>query len=114
MFPAWEWGPCNTPHHRYLTTSYAERLTDIKMLSVRGGAEFRDKVDVTSTNTNVNANLPPESVKPLLELLPSMSREQRQALRLVLGPGDGPAPAAPPPEESPSEGVDEATAPAVE
>ena len=26
MFPAWEWGPRNTPFHRYLCTSYAQPL----------------------------------------------------------------------------------------
>lgn len=27
MWPAWEWGPCNAPHLRYLMFSYAEELS---------------------------------------------------------------------------------------
>ena len=27
FWPAWEWGPCDMPHLRYIATSYAERFT---------------------------------------------------------------------------------------
>jgi len=69
------------------------------LLKAKGGAEFRDKVDVTSTNTNVNVPVPPV----VADKLASLTREQRAALRLLLGPADAP----PAPVASPSEGVDE-------
>ena len=35
MFPAWEWGPCQLPHYRYISASYKQTLATRDMVRMR-------------------------------------------------------------------------------
>lgn len=46
FWPAWEWGPMNKPHHRYVAFSYAAQLTE------RDNAKFRDLISSQKYQTD--------------------------------------------------------------
>ena len=44
FYPAWEWGPCNLPHTRYLSASYSQSLTErdnVRMRQLIGDPVYR-------------------------------------------------------------------------